>query len=299
MDYRNIIKTRQTKRDLPLIGRLRKTIDIDAAKKQILGLISANEEKIKRHNLELDPSSTEHTYNLQNKRGEMFIKNYEETYKLYSAIGFHEMTDAAKLAASQISKPVSGFSPVERLKGMLDTSGPFYHPAFDERNYTKPTEHMSGYIQDFCDSFESDACRSAVVSLLPGKFISPHFDIGPEFITRLQIPIVTNEKAVIGVKTAGGWNEYHLPADGSIFFINAGWEHWAINGGDEIRYQLRVCLMSQEDLKDIEDYKPVRFISDAEFVLHPCSGNQPSSNNVTLQTLHEIDMDRSGKARLD
>ena len=298
-DYRNIIKTRKNKNSLPHIGRLRKTIDVQAACTQVFDLIKENEEKINLGLLEMDPSSTEHTYDLKNSKGDDFIKNYSEVYKKYSVIGFQELTDLAKQMGNSMDKKVSDFTPLQRLRGMANTSSEFYHPFYDERNYTKPTEYCTGYISDFLNSFKSNACRSGVVSLHPGRFITKHFDIGAEYITRLQIPIITNPGAIIGVKTTGGWNEYHLPADGSIFFINAGIEHYAINAGNEIRYQIRVCLESQEDLEDIEDYAPTNFVSDDEFLTHPCSGYEPSFTNITKETLNEFHLEKSGKAKID
>jgi hypothetical protein len=298
-DYRNIIKTRKNKNALPRIGRLKKTINVTAAYEQIFELIKENEEKINLGLLEMDPSSTEHTYDLKNNRGNDFIKNYAEVYKRYSVIGFQELTDEAKEFGNSMDKKVSDFTPLQRLRGMSNTSSEFYHPFYDERNYTKPTQYCTGYISEFLNSFKSTACRSGVVSLHPGRFITKHFDIGAEYITRLQIPIVTNPGAVIGVKTEGGWNEYHLPADGSIFFINAGIEHYAINAGNDIRYQIRVCLESQEDLEDIEEYSPSNFVSDADFLTHPCSGYEPSFTNITKETLNEFHLEKSGKAKLD
>jgi hypothetical protein len=56
-------------------------------------LIKENEEKINLGLLEMDPSSTEHTYDLKNNKGNDFIKNYAEVYKRYSVIGFQELTD--------------------------------------------------------------------------------------------------------------------------------------------------------------------------------------------------------------
>jgi hypothetical protein len=298
-NYKEIVKSRKNKHKLPLLGRLKKTIDLEKALPQIKSLIENNDEKIKSGLLELDPSATEHTYDLKNTKGEEFIKNYEEVYKKYSVIGFQELTDEAKTFGSRLSKKVSDFTPLQRLKGMTDTSSEYYHPFYDERNYTKPTVHCTDYVDEFLHSFKSVSCRSAVVALHPGRFITKHFDIGAEYITRLQIPIITNKDAVIGVKTDGGWNEYHLPADGSIFFINAGVEHYAINNGDEIRYQLRVCLESQEDLEDIEDFRPTRFVSNEEFEYHPCSGNDKYYTNITKQSLNEFHLEKSGKAKLD
>ena len=46
MDYRQIIKTRKNKKSLPLIGKLKKKINVQAAKDQLLPLLKENEEKL-------------------------------------------------------------------------------------------------------------------------------------------------------------------------------------------------------------------------------------------------------------
>jgi hypothetical protein len=58
-------------------------------------------------------------------------------------------------------------------------------------------------------------------------------------------------------------------------------------------------LESQEDLEDIEDFRPTRFVSNEEFEYHPCSGNDKYYTNITKQSLNEFHLEKSGKAKLD
>ena len=290
MDYSDILATRKGKRDLPFVLKLKKKIDIDAAKDQLdVYLNQLADDKTFKY----DKASTEHNYDLANTKGENFVANYEDIYKTYAKIGFQSLTNDALRVAANIKRKVEEYTPYERAKGMRHTSSANYHPYYDERNYTKPTEFYDGYFGEFLDSFKDEACRSAIVTLEPGKFLSPHFDIGPEYVLRLQIPLITNTAAVMGFrKDTDTWHEYHLPADGSIYCVNSGWEHYAVNNGFDNRYNLRVCLNGQLELADAEEVIPTQVFSHEVFSMRPESGSYygTNDNNLMASALTELGM---------
>jgi hypothetical protein len=300
-DYSEILKGRKTKKDLPLIGRLKRTVDIEMLQDQIEDLLRVRSQANNPDFAVFDPASSEHNYHLKTSKGQSFIRNYDEFYEQYSMIGFQELSDEAKEHASRLDFSVSDLSPVMRLRGMKNTRYEKYHPFYDERNYTKPTRYCEGPVAELLNGFKSEACRSALVCLRPQQYISPHFDIGPEYITRTMVPIFTSPDCVVGVRSDGGYYEFHLPADGGIFFINSAYEHYAINGGEHSRHQIRICLNGQEDLEGLTAVEPVRFISDSDFVNHPCAPvkeDAADGENILLHTLQEFNLERSGGARL-
>jgi len=262
MNYKEIIKSRKNKHQYPHVGRLKATVDLSKLQQEVLELLKTTSS---------DTATTETQYRLNKNNGDKFIKDYEQFIKNYSSITFHKITEEAMAQANTISKPLEQFSPLDRLKGMVDTSSKFYHPYYDERNYTIFTERATGYVREVLESFQSTTCRAAIVLLIPGQRITRHFDIGPEFIIRAHIPLWTNPGSRMGFKTAGGWQEYHLPADGGIYAVNTGIEHWAMNVGDEPRFQMRICLTSQEDTEGLETVAPIGFISDDDFNEHLCA----------------------------
>lgn len=290
LDYTGIIKGRKSKRDLPFVLKLKKKIDIEQIKLQLTNFLINTES---HNNFVNDRASTEHNYDLSNRKGENFVLNYEEIYKTYAKIGLQSLTDDALILAKKINKSVIDYTPYQRSRGMKNTSSNFYHPYYDERNYTKPTEFLQGHVKEFLESFKDEPCRSAIVCLEPGKFLTPHFDIGPEYITRLQIPIVTNEKAVMGFRKDNDWFEYHFPADGSIYFVNSGWEHYAVNNGSQNRYQLRVCLNGQNELEDAEEVLPTNIFSHEIFSTRIESGNYYGNNlnNLMSSAMTELGLD--------
>lgn len=293
MDYSEILKTRKGKRDLPFVIKLKKKIDLEKAREQLSQYLD-HLAKTESSGFDNDKASSEHNYDLSNRKGEKFIDNYQEIYKTYARVGLQSLSDDALELSSKMTRKVEDFTPYERAKGMKRTGSEYYHPHYDERNYTKPTEYYTGYFGEFLDSFKDEPCRSAIVTIEPGKFISPHFDIGPEYVLRLQIPLITNEKAVMGFRLdENTWYEYHLPADGSIYCVNSGWEHYAINNGTENRYNLRVCLNGQEELEGYEEFLPTSIFSDIEFKKRTVSGNYlgKDDNNIGGITLTELGLD--------
>ena len=290
-DYTDIIKLAKNKRDLPFVLKLKNKLDIDKLQQELAYLLnlSKNDSSFK-----YDKASSEHNYNLANTKGVNFVHNYNDIYKTYAKIGFQSLTDEALSLSKTIAKPVESFTPYERTKGMKRTNSADYHPYYDERNYTKRTEFCTPYINEILDGFGSDeSCRSAIVTLEPGKFLSPHFDIGPEYVLRLQIPIITNESAVMGFrKDPNTWYEYHFPADGSMYFVNSGWEHYAVNNGNENRYQLRICLTGQESLEGAEEFLPTSIFSHGVFCKRPESGEYygVNDNNIMAIAMTELGM---------
>ena len=260
-NYSSIIATRRNKNQYPHVIRLRKTVDLPRLTAEV------NELLTKTAN---DLATTETQYRLNNTKGEKFIHDYEEFIKHYSHITFHKITDEAEALAKSITKPLDDYTPKERLRGMIDTGSKFYHPYYDERNYTVFTDNATGYIREILETFEATTCRSAIVVLKPGQRISRHCDVSPEYVIRCHIPLSTNLESTMGFRTPEGWMKYHMPADGSIYAVNSGIEHWAENIGDETRYQMRICLMSQEDTVDAETVEPCGFISHEDFKGHHC-----------------------------
>jgi len=248
-DYSEIIKTRKNRRDYPPVVKLNTKVDIERLRNEIL---SIQEKK-------LDQNSTETEYRLNKLNGEKFVNGYEEFIHNYSKITFHQMTKEAVKLANKLPD-IENYGPRERLKGMTNTASKYYHPNYDERNYTEYTEYAIGYIREILETFKSQTCRSAVVVLETGQTLSRHVDIGPEYIIRCHIPLVTNNEARIGFKIKDKWEEYHLPADGGIYAINAGLEHYAFNLGPK-RIQIRICLTDQQDLINYKTVEPVNVFS--------------------------------------
>lgn len=125
---------------------------------------------------------------------------------------------------------------------------PSYDPVMDERRYTKRKDICTGYWNDILDTFKSPVTRTRFAYMAPGHSIKPHIDYNTTYSIRVHIPIITNEQSFMCVKTKDGIRKIHMPADGSVYFLNTGITHWAENNGDDGRIHLVISLNGQDDL---------------------------------------------------
>lgn len=116
----------------------------------------------------------------------------------------------------------------------------------DERFFNKIKDDVPLPITDILKSFRG-AHRSRFASLAPQSQVKPHIDYDTLYGIRLHVALETNPGCL-----NGGWDkdgnetQVHIPADGSVWFVNPGLKHYAINSGDSDRVHLIISVDSQE-----------------------------------------------------
>ena len=123
-------------------------------------------------------------------------------------------------------------------------------PEGDESNYTDLEDWAKGtYIEEVLDMF-SEPTRTRFCVIEPGGYMKPHIDYNTDYSVRYQIPITTNDWCHVGVQRKGEKPELiHMPADGSIWFMNQGFNHAAWNMGKTDRVHLIICVNGQDELQ--------------------------------------------------
>lgn len=139
----------------------------------------------------------------------------------------------------------------ERTK-RLDSSDPRYLPQADERNYGHRNQHVAGYLEYILNQFKSPLARVRLAMLAPHFQIKPHVDYDPSYITRIHIPIITNDMCTLTIYKQDQQNTVHLPP-GRAYFFNSGHKHSAENNSDQPRYHLIVDLQNQDDLDTLTE----------------------------------------------
>lgn len=112
---------------------------------------------------------------------------------------------------------------------------------YDERAYSKPLNDLPEYILHLFSKFPH-LTRVTLAKLFPGQELKPHMDYDTTFSCRYHMAIETNEQCFI--------NDTHIPADGSVWFLNQGKTHWAVNHGDSPRTHLILKCDSQDLLNE-------------------------------------------------
>lgn len=122
------------------------------------------------------------------------------------------------------------------------------NPKADERFFRKRHNDLPEYFHHVLDTIGKDIVhRTRFAKLAPQSSIKPHIDYNTEYGVRLHIPIITNLGCSFGgIDHDGKIVEAHMPADGSVWYINPGVKHWAKNDGDQERIHMIISVDSQK-----------------------------------------------------
>jgi len=121
-------------------------------------------------------------------------------------------------------------------------------PKADERWYRKVKNDVPSYLREVLDTF-AGSHRTRFANLAPNSEVKPHIDYDTLYGIRLHIALDTNDDCY-----NGGWDKdgnevkYHIPADGSVWLVNPGVKHYAVNAGNTPRNHLIISLDSQDVL---------------------------------------------------
>ena len=143
-----------------------------------------------------------------------------------------------------------GKSKIERVRNK-SAKGDNLPPTANEMLWDYPLDDYRGsYFEEAINAnFKAEACRARIHLLEPGKDISPHIDYDPSYGVRVICPISGTEGVTNFFWYNGEKQEYNLPADGSVYFLNTGFKHAVENRGTENRIALVWTLKSQEDIE--------------------------------------------------
>ena len=131
------------------------------------------------------------------------------------------------------------------------------NPKTDERWFRKIKKDVPEYLR-YVLKILGDTHRTRFACLSSYSSIKPHVDYNTDYSIRLHIAIKTNSKC-----KNGGWDkngilhEGHIPSDGSVWFVNPGVRHFAVNEGSTDRVHLIISVDSQRLLNKDLNFKEV------------------------------------------
>ncbi len=184
---------------------------------------------------------------------ENFFKDSNEDFlesQLYKQRYLTEIDTANVSQDINADKETTIFSRTKRLRKNSNK----YNPKADEYNYGKRNELVVGEIEKVLNMFKGELARVRFAYLAPNFSLKPHVDYDPSYITRFHIPLITNKKCLMGVKKRNEEYRVHFPADGRVYFLNAGHIHWAENNSTVNRIHLIVDTKNQDDLEWLEPF---------------------------------------------
>lgn len=126
-----------------------------------------------------------------------------------------------------------------------------YLPEADEMNYGKRNKFVTGELEKILDMFTSKITRARLAFLSGTHEIKPHVDYDPTYVTRYHIPIITDTGVMMYMKNKDKIYQQHFPADGKVYFFNAGLKHWVKNESSSARLHLIIDVHGQEELEHL------------------------------------------------
>jgi hypothetical protein len=160
-----------------------------------------------------------------------------------------EQTSYQQLSLTEFDETYDISKRTEKSGSAWDTRIAKKDPKADERYYGKVKDDVPEYLKELLATF-SGAHRTRFAALSPNSEVKPHIDYDTLYGVRLHIALETNDDCY-----NGGWDKdgvehkQHIPADGSVWFINPGVKHYAVNGGTTSRNHLIISIDSQESIQ--------------------------------------------------
>jgi hypothetical protein len=231
--------------ELPVIARLNIDFDIKRLKDELKQFAS---DKI----WDGLGSDYAHMCETHTRLPQMFFKEEELAGVNHVCELDWEHTSYQQLSLTEFDDSYSLDKREEKSGSAWDTRIAKHDAKADERWYRKVKDDVPPYLREVLATFKG-AHRSRFANLAPYSEVKPHIDYDTLYGVRLHIALDTNDQCF-----NGGWDKdgnevkYHIPADGSVWFVNPGVKHYAINNGATPRNHLIISMDSQEMLKSLE-----------------------------------------------
>lgn len=158
-----------------------------------------------------------------------------------------EKTSYQQLSLTEYDSEYSLDQRIEKSGSVWDTRIAKHNTEADERWFRKVKDDVPPYMRNILDYFGGKAHRARFANLAPYSNVKPHIDYDTLYGIRIHIALSTNDECY-----NGGWDKdgnevkYHIPSDGSVWFVNPGVKHYAVNNGTTARNHLIISLDSQE-----------------------------------------------------
>lgn len=160
-----------------------------------------------------------------------------------------EKSSYQQLSITEFDDTYSLDQRTEKSGSVWDTRIAKHKSDADERWFRKVKEDVPSYMREILDHFGGKAHRARFANLASNSRVKPHIDYDTLYGIRLHIALTTNDQCY-----NGGWDKdgnevkFHIPADGSVWLVNPGVKHYAVNDGNTDRNHLIISLDSQSIL---------------------------------------------------
>jgi len=122
----------------------------------------------------------------------------------------------------------------------------------NEKNYGKFRNIIDDLdnLKKLLLSFKNKVTRARFARLKSNSNIRPHIDYNVSYGVRYHLALETNDNCYLAIRKnpKSDFEYFHVPADGYLYFINVGFEHFAVNHGNWDRIHLVIGVNGIDDL---------------------------------------------------
>lgn len=239
------------RKDFPFVQKMPISVDLDKIKQELLVLEQRN------NWLDINPETKYYESLLKNREhllakfaddnenGEMSFKNYNQIvlteFDKESYVGISEQT-VEDIIDKRNSQKYSRYK-----KDVLEIVA-----EQNEKNYSKFREIIDDLdtIKTLLTSFKNKATRARFARLKPGGEIKPHIDNNVGYGVRYHLALETNDDCYFAIRKnpKQEFEYFHIPADGHLYYVNVGFEHFVVNRGKTDRIHLVIGVNGLDDL---------------------------------------------------
>lgn len=235
------------RKDFPLFQKMPISVDLDLLKQELSVLETRN------NWLDINPE-TKYYESLIKNREHLLAKFADDqgTFTTYSQIVLTEFDKETYVGISeQTVEEIADKSYNQKYsrykKDVLEIVA-----EQNEKNYGKFRSiiHDLDYVQTLLKSFKNKVTRARFAKLAPGSDIKPHIDNNVGYGVRYHLALETNPDCYIAIRKnpKQDFEYFHIPADGHLYYINVGFEHFAVNNGPTDRVHLVIGVNGLDDL---------------------------------------------------
>ena len=186
------------------------------------------------------------------------FKNEKGVYSGYEQLSLTEYNDKYGMSdpekTSKIEKDKIKKYRIDSSRSKNDSQS--YFPENDERCYDKVRSfvlELAPYTFKVLQSFSGHVTRVRYAKLAPHFSIKPHIDYDTCYSVRYHIALKTNKHSYLACRKNkySNFKKKHIPADGKVYFMNTGYEHFAANESETERIHLVIGVDGQQDIKHL------------------------------------------------
>jgi hypothetical protein len=241
------MKNELDRKDFPMFQKMPMTVDLNRLKRELKVLETRNDW------LDINPE-TKYYESLLKNREHLLAKFADDdgSFKSYNQIVLTEFDKATYTGISEQTVEEIADKSYNQKYSRYKRDVLEIVAEQNEKNYGKFRSLIDDleYTRYVLSSFKNKVTRARFAKLKSGSDIKPHIDNNVGYGVRYHLALETNPDCYLAIRKnpKQEFEYFHVPADGHLYYLNVGFEHFAVNNGNTDRIHLVIGVNGLDDL---------------------------------------------------